>query len=339
MEEASDCCKRDGPFGDPADLTITPRDRKFVREQRPARWWNGGDPVATALYNALSATFPEGEAFFVESVRRYRDGAPPRLAGEIKAFTTQEAIHSREHAVFNKAATEAGYDLTPLEQRVHWRLGILNGRAADRLRWRRPWRWSISPPSSPMSCSRIRATWAAPSRRSAAMWKWHAVEEIEHKGVAYDTWLHATRDWPRSKRWKVKAKVMLLVTRNFIIDRTLGSLELLRQDGITGPRRLGSPDLVHVGAAGNDAKDLQRLGQIFPARLPPVERGRPPFDRRLRPERRLWAEAGETGARRDGGLTFARPPTIRQPVPRPRRPPPPVPAGNSAPVSPCRGRS
>ena len=57
----------------------------------------------------------------------------------------------------------------------------------------------------------------------------------EHKGVAYDTWLFATRHWPRSKRWKVKAKVMLLVTRNFIIDRTFGALELLRQDGITGP--------------------------------------------------------------------------------------------------------
>ncbi len=34
----------------------------------------------------------------------------------------------------------------------------------------------------------------------------------------------------------VKAKVMLLVTRNFIVDRTIGSLELLRQDGITGLR-------------------------------------------------------------------------------------------------------
>ena len=72
---------------------------------------------------------------------------------------------------------------------------------------------------------------------AAAMWRWHAIEEIEHKGVAYDTWLHATRHWPRSKRWKVKAKVMLLVTRNFTVDRTRGAIELLRQDGITGPRR------------------------------------------------------------------------------------------------------
>ena len=42
---------------------------------------------------------------------------------------------------------------------------------------------------------------------------------------------------------------MLLVTRNFIVDRTAGSLELLRQDGITGPAGLGAAALVRVGAA------------------------------------------------------------------------------------------
>ena len=53
----------------PPDLSITPRDRRFAREVKPGRWWHGGDPFATAFYNALSATFPKGEAFFVESVR------------------------------------------------------------------------------------------------------------------------------------------------------------------------------------------------------------------------------------------------------------------------------
>ncbi len=60
----------------PADLTITPRDRRFAREVKPGRWWHGGDPFATAFYNALSSTFPKGEAFFVEAVRNHREGAP-----------------------------------------------------------------------------------------------------------------------------------------------------------------------------------------------------------------------------------------------------------------------
>ncbi|KIF07245.1 FF domain-containing protein, partial [Streptomyces sp. RSD-27] len=64
----------------------------------------------------------------------------------------------------------------------------------------------------------------------------HAAEEIEHKGVAYDTWLHATRDWPRFRRWWVKSFVMLMTTKHFFVGRTRGMLELLRQDGLTGPR-------------------------------------------------------------------------------------------------------
>ena len=217
----------------PADLTITPRDRRFGRGLAANRWWVADDPVATAFYNALSATFPKGEAFFVESVRAFREGAPDKLAQEIRAFTTQEVMHSREHVSFNKKAVEAGYDLSKLEERVIWRL--------DMVKAKHP----IVSLAATMCLEHFTAILAHELLRdprhlagadpeAAAMWRWHAIEEIEHKGVAYDTWRHATRDLPRFKRWKIKAKVMLLVTRNFLVDRSMGVRELLRQDGITG---------------------------------------------------------------------------------------------------------
>ena len=219
----------------PADLSITPRDRRFGRDAATPRLWHGGRVEATAIYNALSATFPIGEAYFVESVRKFREGAPPKLAEEIKGFTTQEAIHSREHDAFNKSATDAGYDLSKLEQRVSERLAITRERPP------------IVNVAATMALEHFTAILAhellanpghlaGAEQEAADLWRWHAVEEIEHKGVAYDTWLWATRDWPRYKRWKVKAKVMLLVTRNFLVDRTTGSIELMRQDGITGLR-------------------------------------------------------------------------------------------------------
>ena len=77
---------------------------------------------------------------------------------------------------------------------------------------------------------------AGGEEQARALWLWHAAEEIEHKGVAYDTWLHATRDWPRFRRWWVKSFVMLMTTKHFFVGRTRGMLELLRQDGLTGPR-------------------------------------------------------------------------------------------------------
>ena len=223
----------------PADLTITPRDRRFGRDATLERLWHGGRVEATAIYNALSSTFPVGEAYFVESVRAFRNGAPPKLAEEIKAFTTQEAIHSREHDAFNKRAEQAGYDLSKLEQRVAERLSITASRPP------------IVNVAATMALEHFTAILAhqllkdprhleGADPEAADLWRWHACEEIEHKGVAYDTWLYATRDWPRFKRWKVKAKVMLLITRNFIVDRTAGALELMRQDGVTGFRAWSS---------------------------------------------------------------------------------------------------
>jgi predicted metal-dependent hydrolase len=195
--------------------------------------WHGGRVEATAIYNALSTTFPRGEAFFVESVRAFRADAPAKLAEEIKGFTTQEAIHSREHDAFNKRAADAGYDLSKLEGQVEKRLAITRGKPP------------IVSLAATMALEHFTAILAhqllaeprhlaGAEKETADLWRWHAVEEIEHKGVAYDTWLHATRHWPRAKRWKVKAKVMLYVTRNFVVDRTAGALDLMRQDGVTG---------------------------------------------------------------------------------------------------------
>src|SRR5882724_10724189 len=92
----------------PADLVINPRNVMLGRGQRCQRWWKHGDPVATAFYNSLSMVFPEGEAYFIESVRHYRDSVPPTLQTQIDAFIKQEAVHSREHAYFNKQVREAG---------------------------------------------------------------------------------------------------------------------------------------------------------------------------------------------------------------------------------------
>ena len=217
----------------PADLTITPRDRRFGRGMAQKRWWLGGDPYASTFHNALSVTFPRGEAFFVESVKAHRDGVPPKLAEEIRAFIKQEVMHSREHLSFNQRVTEAGYDISNLEQVVHDSLELTKGRPV------------ILNLAVTMALEHYTAILAqqmltdpnafkGADPELANMWKWHAIEEIEHKGVAYDTWLYATRDWARGKRWRVKAIMMMIVSYRFWTKRWAGTLELLAQDGITG---------------------------------------------------------------------------------------------------------
>jgi len=217
----------------PADLTITPRDRRFGRDRRAERHWLNGDPIATAFFNALSITFPRGEAFFIESVRAFRYGVPAQLAGEIAAFIRQEVVHSREHLAFNRQVTDHGYDVSLLDADVTMVL--------DLARQRPP----IMSLAATMALEHLTAILAHELLRDpryldgadpeiAALWRWHAIEEIEHKGVAHDTWVHATRNWPRVRRWWIKSVMMLIVTKHFLHHRARGMMELLRQDGVTG---------------------------------------------------------------------------------------------------------
>lgn len=217
----------------PSDLLITPRDMRFDRGELNERWWLGNAPIATAFYNALSATFPRGEAFFVDSVRAFRNDVPEKLAREIRAFTKQEVIHSREHLAFNKRLAAAGYDLSRLEQDIIDEIGDP----------------SAFPPivnlAGTMAMEHFTAIMAKElltnprhlenaDRDAQEMWRWHVVEEIEHKGVAYDTYLVATAAMSRPKRWALKSAIMIQVSWVFWKLRYRGMLDLLRQDGLSG---------------------------------------------------------------------------------------------------------
>jgi hypothetical protein len=219
----------------PNDLEITVRDSRFGRGRALERWWCNGDPVATAWNNALSACFPRGEALFIDSVKAFRDGAPPKLEREIRAFVRQEVNHSREHIQFNRMAAESGYDMSRVEARVERMIAIARARPP------------IVQLGVTIALEHFTAMFARvflerpedffrPGQTDSGLWTWHAVEEIEHKAVAYDTFLHATRGWSRWRRWKLKALTMLLATVRFITNRWRDSMDLLAQDGITGWR-------------------------------------------------------------------------------------------------------
>jgi predicted metal-dependent hydrolase len=229
----------------PSDLTITPRDLKFNRvgaqnavhnaesahADRKARWWHSGDPVKTAFYNALSMVFPQGESLFIEAVRRYRDQADPELQTQIAAFIKQETMHTREHVVFNRLVEDAGYDVT----------GI-NAYVANRMRLARE-RHPLGQLAITVALEHFTAILAhglltdskhldGMPRDIAKMWQWHAIEEIEHKGVAFDTYVAATREMPAFRRWYIRSKAMAFISYVFWRSNARHMADLFRQDGI-----------------------------------------------------------------------------------------------------------
>jgi uncharacterized protein len=249
----------DHPSPTPADLQIQPRNVMFARDRKAARWWNGDDAVATAFYNSLSLTFPKGEAFFIDSVRNFRDSVPAPQQAQIDAFIKQEAAHSREHHHLNNQVEQAGYDVGPMHADLDSRLaemkdqppivGLVTTVALEHFT-----------AIIAHACLKSERHFKNASPDAARLWKWHAIEEIEHKGVAYDTFLAATRNLSTYKRWKFRSLVMLHISYTFLRGRIRAMRQFLQQDGMDGPRtwlRIFSYLLIYPGL----------LRQIFPAWL------------------------------------------------------------------------
>jgi uncharacterized protein len=201
------------------------------------RHWVRGEPVATAFFNALSAVFPHGERFMIESLRPWQKRATGKLASEIAAFIEQEAGHSREHLVMNKALIDAGYDIAPLDKAIRDFVSFFANASA------------ITKLGATMCIEHLTAIVAAelmtnPRHMQGSdpelhkLWLWHGVEEIEHKAVAFDAWMMATAHWSGVQRWLVRSSLCVAVTASFFINRTRGQMELLHQDGVTGMRAL-----------------------------------------------------------------------------------------------------
>ena len=152
------------------------------------RHWYGGDAFATHFLNALSSTFPFGEAFFVRSVLRYREQIDDAwLIDNIRGFAGQEGQHSRVHDEHVEMLIAQGY--TALETR---------NRFVDRIaRWhnRRTPKLSLSMTAGleHLTALLARQILSDPELRTgkmhpemARLWRWHALEEAEHKAVAFD---------------------------------------------------------------------------------------------------------------------------------------------------------
>jgi predicted metal-dependent hydrolase len=218
----------------PEDLKITSRDLAFGRSAPTPRHWLGGDAIATAFYNALSASFPQGERFFMDSVRNFKSKADAKLQQQIVSFTTQEALHTREHVFFNQQIAGAGYDLSKLDAVIKKRLEF--GRTRPK----------IEQLGATIALEHFTAILAHEALRNPAhfadaapeaqrMWKWHAIEEIEHKSVAFDTFLAATKNLPGWQRYFIRVRTMIVSTFMFFEFLFRGIAYLFQQDGINTP--------------------------------------------------------------------------------------------------------
>lgn len=185
----------------------TPAGRDEVSESIPARQidfepdldptrvpaaWFAEDPYATAVVSGLSVMFPDGEAFFVEAVRACRHWVPDddeRLLEQISAFVLQEAMHGKGHRAFNEMLAAQGSDAVErFEGEVRRLLGFFRKNAPPHTRL------AITCALEHFTAILAEELLSSDDLRRcfhptlAPMWIWHAIEETEHKAVAFDVY-------------------------------------------------------------------------------------------------------------------------------------------------------
>jgi predicted metal-dependent hydrolase len=208
--------------------------RLLVDMEAPiARHWCDGDPFRTALFNALSMSFPVGEQFFIDSVRNGFKALPAdkkaQFESDVQGFIGQEATHRRLHSLYN-----AHLD----------RLGLVNEwapRAQARLKPLETVdvRHAVAITAANEHFTALMADWMLRNadlfgdtgdtgdtdERLKTLWLWHSAEESEHRSVAFD--LYAALGG--SHEWRVKW--MKRVTWIFLGDTLRQTVNNLRRDG------------------------------------------------------------------------------------------------------------
>ena len=189
------------------------------------RDWYAGDRFLTAFWEALSLLFPRGETFFVESVRHFRDRIDdPALVAAAAAFVGQEAMHGKEHRALNKRLAERYPAVPRLDAELAWLLATARrvlgpeGQLAATCALEH---LTAILAEQLMAVDR-HAEATHPSVR--ALWLWHALEESEHKAVAFDVYRAIGGGEAR------RLAVMALATVVFLLEVGNVYLRLLATD-------------------------------------------------------------------------------------------------------------
>jgi len=170
----------------PDHVAIKPQRMGFEFDEKVPRYWLNENYLLSHMMNALSVLFPQGEQFFVDSVRQFRDQiSDPKLKAEVRGFIGQEAMHSLEHVAMNQHVRDQGMPVEEMEKHLEVVLGI-----ASKLPKRH--QLAITCALEHMTAMMADMLLARDDVREdmhesmRPLWVWHAIEETEHKAVTYD---------------------------------------------------------------------------------------------------------------------------------------------------------
>lgn len=205
---------------------IKVRSPKFDFDAVPKHWLNGS-AVATHLANGLNLLFPDGERFFVRSVHRYLSRIDDDALREaVRGFSQQEGRHANAHESYFETLEKQGYEIRGFLRLHSWlAYRVLEKTAPPELRL------AVTAAAEHYTATLAKGALASDLFDRAdptmgALLKWHAVEEIEHKSVAFDVLQYV------NPSHKLRVAGMLVASALLALFGIGATAMLLRQDRI-----------------------------------------------------------------------------------------------------------
>jgi predicted metal-dependent hydrolase len=217
----------------------TVRTRRIAFAYPPAsleRHYVNGDLVMSHVVAVLSAMFPPGEDFFVRAVQRHADQVTdPELKQQVAGFIGQEVTHGREHRELNKRLQQMGYPTHRVSRMT--KAGLLRNERLFPPKVQLAMTAALEHYTAALAETLLtdpRAQELLGDSEVRSMLLWHALEESEHKAVAFDVYRHVIGD----EKFRIR---MMRVTTLAFLDAVLGHTvaSLLGDRAAYDPRRLG----------------------------------------------------------------------------------------------------
>lgn len=206
---------------------IEPRHLRFVFKNSP-KYWHSQSPIKTYHFNALALFLPILEKLVVLSLKKATiEVKDPILKAQVVSLVSQEAIHGREFHHYNQAVVTQHFQLSHTAYNMKT-FRILSG-MINKLS--HTFHYALSAAGEHFTAISAdlflrQPTWfEGMSADHSAIWRWHCIEEIEHKSVAFDVYQTLNGSYI------LRIMAMLMITAVFCSLHIRPIWQMMKKDG------------------------------------------------------------------------------------------------------------
>lgn len=210
------------------------------------RDWHEEGHFVSQFHNALSILFPDGERFFIKAVRDHQKDIEKMIEKEnnieqknklkdllkdTKIFIGQEAMHGREHEEYNNLLDKNGYPSEKITKFLNKLLNFSKKKYSRKTQLEMT--IALEHYTAILAFELLERFEKAKKEGKTfssieKLWMWHALEEHEHKHVAYDTYYAI---YPKNiKNHISRSSTMIWLSAIFFAHTTYNFLALLEKD-------------------------------------------------------------------------------------------------------------